>query len=84
MTDPPRIYDPPSRPISPRGALLVAAVFSLIALGLLVLGQTTAGTVFVALALVANIVGILTGGSSRPGSPAQTPPKEPQTPTASR
>jgi hypothetical protein len=84
MTDPPRIYDPPRTPPSPRRELILAAVFSLIALVLLLMGRTTAGEVFVALALVANVAGLLIGGSSRPGSTAQTPPQGPQTPIAGR
>jgi hypothetical protein len=85
MTDPPAIYDPP-RPAPPRAvpALIAAAAFNLVALILLLLSYSTAGLVFVALALVASVVGIFASRSAGPGSRAQTPTQRPQAPTAGR
>jgi hypothetical protein len=84
MTDPPRIYDPPRNPPLPPRALITGAVSSLIALILLLLGYTTAGIVFVGLAFIANVAGVLAGGSSSPGARGQAPPKPggPQGPAA--
>ena len=88
MTDPPRIYDPPQprpQPLPPR-ALIAGAVFSLIALVLLLLGYTTPGIAFVALAFAANVVGFPSGRSSAPPARDQAPPKPggPQGPVAGR
>lgn len=75
MTDPPEIYDPP-RP-KPRRAIIAAIIFNLLALILLLMGKTTAATVFVGLALVADVVAFGQSGSSGPRTPSRPPRQRP-------
>lgn len=78
MTDnAPRVNDPPPppfAPVPPPPPAIASAIFNVIALILLFLGQITAGEIFVGLALVAILVLIFRGGSGTPGGPAASPP----------
>jgi hypothetical protein len=74
MSDPPKILDPPSPP--PRR--FVTAILNLIALILLLTGQTRPGIIAVALGFVSSLFDIFTSRSEGPRTPSQRP----QGPTA--
>jgi hypothetical protein len=76
MSDPPKILDPPTPP--PR-RFFVTAILNLIALILLLIGETRFGIVAVALALASSVFDIFASRSSGPGQP---PSQRPQGPTA--
>jgi hypothetical protein len=80
MTQTQPIVDPPP----PRGiALMVAtAIFNIVALIFLFLGQITFGEVFVGLALLTALASIFRGGSSTPPTAGNT--QSPNTPTNAR
>ena len=84
MTDnPPKLIEPPPPPFAPplpRGPVIAAAVFNVVALILLFLGQIVAGEVFVGLALVSGLVALFGGGSGTPASPPANPPPPTRTP----
>jgi len=80
MTDnPPRLVDPPP----PRALAYKAAtaIFNLIALILLFLGQIAAGEVFVGLALLTGLVSLFGGGSATPAGPTGNT-RNPNTPAS--
>lgn len=85
MTDnPPRLTDPPPppKPFAPPPA--VPPVLNLVALILLLLGYTTAGEVFVGLALVAGLIVLFRGGPATPARPAGGNTQSPNSPTGAR
>jgi disulfide bond formation protein DsbB len=74
MSDPPKILDPPTPP--PRR--FVTAILNLIALILLLIGETRFGIIAVALALASSVFDIFASRSGGPGASTQGP----QGPTA--
>jgi hypothetical protein len=65
MTDnPPHLTDPPP---PPRAFIIATAIFNIVALILLVTRFTTAGTAFVALAIVTGLISIFRGGPTAAG-----------------
>jgi|GEM_PF-6793481 len=73
MTDnPPRYIEPPPPPRAFAYHVATAA-FNLLALILLLIGQITAGEVFVGLALLTGLVGIFRGRSATPAGNSQNP-----------